>query len=46
MRLLSNFDRNSTELHHRRGDGEVCHHGRVHVLGAALGCQRRAGNLL
>lgn len=46
MCLLSNFDRNSTELHYRRGDGEVCHHGRVHVLGAALSCQRRAGNLL
>lgn len=41
--LLSHFGRNSTEPRLRRGDGEVCHHGRLHVLSTALSCQRRTG---
>lgn len=44
--FMSNFLRNSTEPQHRSGDGEVCHHGRLHVLGTALGRQRRTGNVV
>lgn len=43
---MPNFLRNSTEPQHRSGDGEVCHHGHLHLLGTALGCQLWTGNVL